>query len=772
MAVKYGISCLIQLLIIKNVCLASIENIELNYTQPVAAFDELYTDAVEHYTNESWTEAIKYFNLALADYRHESEVRANCLLRCREKTDKSDIMNNGLYDGGSLMLYYAIRVKRCCDLCQETFLGRRSAVAQFIRNAFEKKEPYDYLQFSYFKIKRYQDAASAAFTYLERHPEDPVMLANLKMYTEKFRANKTALKSMELGPHIGLFIQGDKEYQTRQFKQCVHTFEDSLEEYYKAHSKCQALCEYEHRKHQTSFSVALFSHQSATVKCRLACADKLATFNGMRREKFLEDHYHYLQFCYFEIGRVREAAICAKTYLLFHPSDPVMTYNMKFYSRKVRTEVRDIPTRDRAAKYLRQRKLDINLYKVAKYYANPDMMFPGEMPELEVLEENSATVVSSDDRVRHKLRSRSKEAHQFDKDRLEEETYQKSDRWMKNPLLEGVKLFKEGKDLNGSNRVAVDNMTSADDCLSLISLIQGLTISCVTRDLDWLPQDLLMLIQEQGVKVERQGMRNVYGCWNKGKNHSYINRSSTSCPTKEKLSKFGDGFKHNHEDPVHPFTEKETFEGVSIGDAVKAAADGDISIEEGELYANVSEKMRLFVMDYFNLTKPLYVAFTHLVCRTASADANDGVEHLSHPVHSDNCILHADGPGTCPKIHPAYTWRDFSGVLYLNDNFEGGDFIFADPEIKTQASLRPKCGRMVAFSGGISNLHGVRGVKSGRRCALPLWFTFQKNKIEDSRNKYIEILQNLKKQKNEAVRQQNRSAKNSPELISKMRTEF
>ncbi len=146
------IICFIQTVLLGQVCFCSIENIDLNYTQPAAAFDELYTDAVDYYTNESWAEAIRLFQLALADYRHETEVKSNCLLRCREKADKSDVLRNGLYDGGSLMLYYAIRVRRCCDLCQENFLGRRSPVAQFIRDAFEKREPYNYLQFCFFKV--------------------------------------------------------------------------------------------------------------------------------------------------------------------------------------------------------------------------------------------------------------------------------------------------------------------------------------------------------------------------------------------------------------------------------------------------------------------------------------------------------------------------------------------------------------------------------------------------------------------------------------------
>lgn len=47
---------------------------------------------------------------------------------------------------------------------------------------------------------------------------------------------------------------------------------------------------------------------------------------------------------------------------------------------------------------------------------------------------------------------------------------------------------------------------------------------------------------------------------------------------------------------------------------------GDIVLEEAELYANLSEKMRMFVEEYFHLKQPLYIAYTHLVCRTAYED--------------------------------------------------------------------------------------------------------------------------------------------------------
>lgn len=37
--------------------------------------------------------------------------------------------------------------------------------------------------------------------------------------------------------------------------------------------------------------------------------------------------------------------------------------------------------------------------------------------------------------------------------------------------------------------------------------------------------------------------------------------------------------------------------------------------------------------------------------------------------------------------------------------------------------MKPRCGRMVGFSSGGENPHGVRAVTRGQRCAVALWFT-------------------------------------------------
>ena len=91
--------------------------------------------------------------------------------------------------------------------------------------------------------------------------------------------------------------------------------------------------------------------------------------------------------------------------------------------------------------------------------------------------------------------------------------------------------------------------------------------------------------------------------------------------------------------------------------------------------------MRLaqIVQEYFHLEDKLYTDYVHLVCRSptdAITQDDEGMEILSHPVHPDNCVFLPDG--TCPRREPAYIWREFSAVLYLNGDVEGGEVLFAD----------------------------------------------------------------------------------------------
>ncbi|KAF2885620.1 hypothetical protein ILUMI_20562 [Ignelater luminosus] len=199
----------------------------------------------------------------------------------------------------------------------------------------------------------------------------------------------------------------------------------------------------------------------------------------------------------------------------------------------------------------------------------------------------------------------------------------------------------------------------------------------------------------------------------------------------------GDGYKGH----MSPHTEMEKFEGLTVGRAALLVYFGFLDRKALELYLKITENAKQHLEEQFNLKRKLYFNYTHLVCRSALPNSPSNRTDFSHAVHADNCNLISNG--LCEKLPPAYTWRDYSAILYLNHDFKGGEFIFSgdfDGNV-VQSSIRPKCGRMVGFSSGAENLHGVRAVKQGTRCAVALWFTFDKKHAETDRNVAFELIE-------------------------------
>lgn len=74
----------------------------------------------------------------------------------------------------------------------------------------------------------------------------------------------------------------------------------------------------------------------------------------------------------------------------------------------------------------------------------------------------------------------------------------------------------------------------------------------------------------------------------------------------------------------------------------------------------------------------------------------------------------------CSRTVPTLTLLIWNSA-YWNDHFS----CTSAPSFchLLQASVKPKCGRLVGFSSGGENPHGVKAVTRGQRCAVALWFT-------------------------------------------------
>jgi hypothetical protein len=77
---------------------------------------------------------------------------------------------------------------------------------------------------------------------------------------------------------------------------------------------------------------------------------------------------------------------------------------------------------------------------------------------------------------------------------------------------------------------------------------------------------------------------------------------------------------------------------------------------------------------------------------------------------------HIDNQATHQYSTP---WRDFSSLVYLNDDFEGGEIFFPRLDI----ALKPSKGLLVIFSSGAEHEHGVKAVTKGKRYTMPSWYT-------------------------------------------------
>ncbi|NXG48245.1 P3H3 hydroxylase, partial [Psilopogon haemacephalus] len=199
-----------------------------------------------------------------------------------------------------------------------------------------------------------------------------------------------------------------------------------------------------------------------------------------------------------------------------------------------------------------------------------------------------------------------------------------------------------------------------------------------------------------------------------------------------------------------PHTPHERFEGLTVVKAMQLVQSGDVDWRDAKLLLQASEKARKIIESYFSPGRRLHVSFTHLVCRTAVDEEQEGRMDLSHPVHADNCLLDPEGQD-CWREPPAYIYRDYSGILYLNDDFQGGGLFFTEMDTVTvTAEVHPKCGRLVAFSSGKENPHGVWAVRRGRRCALALWYTHSQEHAEQEQLKAEELIEQRKMKQDQA----------------------
>jgi hypothetical protein len=89
-------------------------------------------------------------------------------------------------------------------------------------------------------------------------------------------------------------------------------------------------------------------------------------------------------------------------------------------------------------------------------------------------------------------------------------------------------------------------------------------------------------------------------------------------------------------------------------------------------------------------------------------------------VHSDN----SDNEGE-PN---AFEINKYVAILYLNDDYEGGNLYFPEHDI----SFKPNAYSLYTFPGGVENLHGVSEITKGTRYTMVSFWDFADLEYDDS----------------------------------------
>ncbi|KAM7423310.1 hypothetical protein PAMA_011053 [Pampus argenteus] len=646
-------------------------------------YDFLFDTAVEAYYKGDWLSVILNMEKALRNKATVRKVKAQCRINCANNTafgEPLDGLGVPIPGAGSVddLGFFQQILKRadCVNSCETEKLGTPTLhqVTEEVELEFKKRTPYNYLQVAYFKIHKLDKAVAAANTFFQANPDHMEMKQNLDYYRMMAGVQVEDFKDLEARPHMAEFQLGKSYYSDDSFGLAAEHFEAAVDEYFTANKECRVLCEgaynydgYNYMEYSADLFQTMTDHYMQVLNCKQHCSVELALAAGKATpfEDFLPSHFNYLQFSYYNSEKYERAIECAKTFLLFRPNDEVMKQNLAYYSAVLgEDKAETISARQVVKQYIQQTILEKELlyfgYEAFGItFVDPDTWTPEDVMPTKLRDKQKADKATAA-RITEEIGNLMKEIETL----VEEKKKDSTDIHKIIVPQEGgalkyddIMVTMTSTQLNGSQRVLLDGVVTADECRELQHLSNAAALK-------------------------------------------------------------GDGYR-GHPSPHSP---SETFQGVTVLKAVKLGQEGKVPLKSARLYFDLSEKVRKVVESHFRLETPLYFSYSHLVCRSAIDEKQDR-EDLSHPVHADNCLLVSE-LNECIKEPPAYTHRDYSAILYLNNDFEGGDFIFTELDAKTvTAEVRPQCGRVVGFGAGKENPHGVRAVTKGQRCAVALWFT-------------------------------------------------
>ncbi|KAI3358050.1 hypothetical protein L3Q82_003068 [Scortum barcoo] len=341
--------------------------------------ESAYKYALDQYTGEKWKETVEYMEVSLRLYRLLRDSEAFCNLNCssvRLEDEHKFAEFPELRAFGNVM-----KRAQCLKRCKQGLPAfRQTMPSRDTIEEFERREPYRYLQYAYFKSDNLAKAVSAAHTFLLKHPDDEMMQKNMAYY-KSLPGAEEHLKDLETKSYeLYFFIPAmtnivcacsTRAYNGENFRTSVSDMELALRDFFKVYDECLAASEGPRAiKDFKDFYPSIADHYIEVLDRKVKCeSDLTPVVGGFVVEKFVATMYHYLQFAYYKLKDLKNAVPCAASYMLFDPNDEVMKNNVayyKFHKTQWGLTEEDFLPRSEAVRYYNQTTLQLQMLEFSR----------------------------------------------------------------------------------------------------------------------------------------------------------------------------------------------------------------------------------------------------------------------------------------------------------------------------------------------------------------------------------------------------------------------
>ncbi|KAI5621010.1 synaptonemal complex protein SC65, partial [Silurus asotus] len=350
--------------------------------------DSAYGFALERYGARDWGESVRYLELSLRLHRLLKESEAQCSRACTGE----NLHDNDTGTSTSLgVIKHMLTRAACLRKCKADMpvFSKKYPKPETLE-AFSTRTPYRYLQFAYYQMNNLEKAVSAAHTYLQRNPRDPLISKNINFYKSLFDIEEYLLDQEEK-KHQVICTLNTQLLTTTSVLTILRKAMRSETVHFPNHTV---------KNVPVKNSEELAARFPATyckikwlfmevMRCKVRCEEDLTpNVGGFFVEKFVATIYHYMQFAYYKLNNVIKAAPCALSYLLFDSNDQVMQQNVayyKFHRNQWGLKEEEFKPRPEALRYFNQSRKQKELLEFAHNYLrtdDEDVVSPEESPAL------------------------------------------------------------------------------------------------------------------------------------------------------------------------------------------------------------------------------------------------------------------------------------------------------------------------------------------------------------------------------------------------------